>query len=187
MLCCYGLRGWTGTVTGRGVLQFGSRPKMILIKTFSPSTGRSLSKRAQVESFAVSGALVQLCAIEWFHESGSAVRSLDGNCWLPCHGQQMTGARRCGRCFLPMAACEADRSHRSDLCFFRYFILANRQRASDDWTGARVTRVSRKVKVLFSHRGFLKREGYSAHATVFSLRFLSTIARVCGTSEARAM
>ena len=65
----------------------------------------------------------------------------------------MTGARRFGRCTLPMAARETDRSHLPDISLFRYFILANGQRAGDDWAGASVTRVCGEVKVLFPHVG----------------------------------
>src|SRR5438309_8252907 len=51
MLCCCGLRGWSGVIFLRDVEAL-SRSQMILIKTFSPSRGQGLSKIAQFD-FAV--------------------------------------------------------------------------------------------------------------------------------------
>ena len=63
----------------------------------------------------------------------------------------MTDARWRGRRALPVAARKADRTHGPDIRLLRYFILANRKFARDDWSGAFVTGVSGEVKVLFFH------------------------------------
>src|SRR5579864_2136266 len=123
---------------------------MILIETFSPSAGQGLSKTAQFEPFAISqAALMQFCAIERFHASVCQARSLDCIRGRPLHRHQVTGPRRLGRCTLPMAARETDRSHFPDISLFRYFVLAHTERASDHWAVAGVTRVGGEVKILF--------------------------------------
>ena len=70
----------------------------------------------------------------------------------------MTDTRWLGRGALPVSARQADRSHLSNVGFFRYFVLANRKPAGDDWAGTGVTRVSGEVQVLFSHWRSLKYE-----------------------------
>jgi hypothetical protein len=94
---------------------------------------------------------MQRWPLEYFHESGGKFRSLDGSRRHPFDRQQVTDARRRGRHALPVAARQANRSHWTNIRFFRYFILANRKCARDDWSGALVTGVSGEMKVLFFH------------------------------------
>src|SRR5579863_4188858 len=101
----------------------------------------------------------------------------------PLHRHQVTGARRLGSCTLPMAARQADRSHVADVGFFRYFVLANRQRSCNHWTLACVTPVSGEVQILFSHQGSLKRYSYEEDAKVAKFMCLLTIALVCVISR----
>jgi hypothetical protein len=50
-----------------------------------------------------------------------------------------------------MAARQAHCAYLPDVSLFRYFILADRERARDDWAGTLVTGISGEVKVLSSH------------------------------------
>ena len=123
---------------------------------------RSRSEQdSSVRVFAFSEAVsMQFCAIECFHESGCKARSRDCIRGRPFHRHQVTGARRLGRCTLPVAARKTDRSHLPDISLFRYFVLAHTQRASDDWAGASVTRVCGEVKVLFAHSASQRTDTY---------------------------
>src|SRR5579872_4342380 len=58
---------------------------------------------------------MQFCAIDRFHEGACQARSLDCSRGLPLHRHQVTGACRPGRCTLPMAARETNRSHLADI------------------------------------------------------------------------
>jgi hypothetical protein len=95
---------------------------------------------------------MSFCTIEFFHENDRRKTGVDSTHQFPCDRQQMADARRLSCFLLPMAARQADwRSHCPYVSFFRYFVLANRSRARDDWAGAGVTGVSGKVKIVFSH------------------------------------
>lgn len=94
---------------------------------------------------------MQVGTIECVYEGRGQVRCFDPVSRHPLERQHMTGSRWSGRRTLPMAARQADRSNLSNVGLFRYFILANREGASNDWALTRVTRVSGEVKVLFSH------------------------------------
>ncbi len=78
----------------------------------------------------------------------------------------MTGMRWLGRRTLAMAARQADRSYLSDVGLFRYFILANREGASNDWALTRLTPVNGEVKVLFSHLESLNMNSFERDAKV---------------------
>src|ERR1700678_951064 len=120
--------------------------------------------------------LMQFCEIERFPESASQARGLDCIRGRPFHRHQVTGARWLGRCTLPMAARETERSDLPDIGLFRYFVFAHTQRAGDDWAGASVTRVCGQVKVLFPHCGFLGDVELMCNARPLWLRYLVTIA-----------
>jgi hypothetical protein len=70
---------------------------------------------------------------------------------LPFNRQQMADAGHPGGFALPMAALQADGSHFPDSGLSRDFILADRNRASDDRTGTYIAIVDRQMKILFSH------------------------------------
>jgi len=94
---------------------------------------------------------MQVSTIKRFHESASQVSNLDGIGWHPFDRQEVTDACWRGRCALPVATRQANRSHWLDISLFRYFILANRSRTGDDRSCAHVATVGGEVKVLFSH------------------------------------
>jgi hypothetical protein len=170
MLRCCGLRGWRG-------MTFRTRHIADPV-SFANDSDRDLlnferSRSEQDSSVRVFVASMQFCASECFHESVRQGRSLD------C-------IRRLGRCTLPMAAREADRSHLPDIGLFRYFILAYTQRTSDDGAVARVTRVCGEVKILFPHCGSLEDEELTHNARPSWLRYLVTIALACAALELSA-
>jgi hypothetical protein len=119
---------------------------------------------------------MHFCEIERFHEGAWQARSRDCIRGRPLQRHQVTGARRLGRCTLPAAARETDRSHLPDIGLLRYFVLAHTQRASDDWAGASVTRVCGEVKVLFPHCTFLGDEELIHNARPLCSGYLVTIA-----------
>src|SRR5690348_11006446 len=89
----------------------------------------------------------------------------------------MPGSRWCRSLTLRPAARQADCSHLPDVSFFRYFILANRQGPCNNGPVARITRVSREMKILFSHGDSLKQlKSYKHDPTVLGFGCLGTIA-----------
>src|SRR5579864_9134439 len=107
------------------------------------------------------------------------MRSLDCIGGGPFHRQQVPGSRWCRSLTLRTAARQTDCSHTPDVSFFRYFILANRQRRRYDGPVARITRVSGEVKILFSHGYSLKKKNYKHDANVPRFGRLVTIALTC--------